>query len=346
MKRNITLLALVFATTATAQQAGLTLEKSVQLAITQGAEIQTARTNLVQAQTNLKALETDPSTPIDALLKAQNTLQLETVRLPYRKLEVMQSALEAHLALLEANENLDVLMAQLGFDKKNVEVAKSRLTNKVGTPLEVQRSENQFNQTQQALSDLKAQLPILSNRLEAVIRVKSEAVLNALTPKFQEFKLDRATLEKNLEERLPSVIEAKNTVEELRLLEQIYDNDYTPVQTLREVKTNLGNAQRGLENAQKTVLTGLRNALRTAADAFEQVRLRQRDFENANVSLSQDQAKFKAGTISGVQLQQSKLETTKAGFAGLQAQGGYWRAIAGICVASGIDVSGLVREGQ
>ena len=55
------------------------------------------------------------------------------------------------------------------------------------------------------------------------------------------------------------------------------------------------------------------------------------------------QARLKAGTAAAIEVQQAQVQALQADFSVLQAQGGVWRALAGLGVAAGQDVTGLVN---
>lgn len=96
------------------------------------------------------------------------------------------------------------------------------------------------------------------------------------------------------------------------------------------------------ESAKSNAVTGLRDANRSVSNALERVRIAKVDLTNAEEGLAQDQAKFKSGTISRYQLQQTELATLRSRLTATQANDTYLRALTGLGVSSGIDVTGLV----
>ncbi len=322
----------------------LTLGKSLELAAAQGADLQSARSNLRQAESNLRQQQADPSSPIDVLTKVQNAYQLEGVRLAFKKLELMNSVLQNYLGLLELQENIPVLQAQTALDQRNLEIAKAKNELKVATPLDVSKAQSTLRNSAQKLRDTQAQLPIQSNRLETVLGLGSESNPTAgEAPKIAEKKLDLNVLQKGLEQRLPSVLEAQNALEEASLAVKIFDNDYTPAATLRDAKLAADNAQRGLEAVRRNAVTSLKDAFRAAQDALEQMKLKTETLDNSKDQLELDRAKFKAGTLSGVQLKGSELQFSADTVALLTAKDAYLKALSSLSVAAGSDVTGLLK---
>ena len=321
----------------------LNLEGAVRQAFAQGPDLASSLATLANAKADLTAKESDPSTLIVPLTQARNTAALNQVQVDAKRLEVMSSVMGAYLNLFEAQENIRVLEAQIALDTRNVEIAKIRLAARNGTQLDVSRSENTLGASRQSIADARANLPILSNRLEVLLGVSTGNLTVSVPPAFKEIKFEIAALEANLETRLPSVLQLAQVVSISDLSVKLSDNDYTPPATLRDNKTALENAQRNLATIKKSAVTQLRDAARGTLNALEQVRLRANDRENADEALSQDNLKFKGGTISRLQLQQTEVAALRSRFAYAQATNLYWRSVAGLSVASGVDQTGLLK---
>jgi outer membrane protein len=336
-------LALTLTGMALAAATGLNLEGATKLAVERNADIASSRATLENARADLRVKEADPTTLVGALLLARNTAALEAVKLENKRLEVFGNVLTAYANLFEAQENLEVLEAQVLLDARNVEVAKAKLASKNGTALDVSKAESTLSSSRQSLADAKAQLPILSNKLEALIGANgdlkaSEAL--ALTT----VKLDAAALESGLESRVSSVVQAAQAVGSAELNVKLSDNDYTPISTLRDYQTQLENAKRSLDSARSSAVTNLRDAIRSAGNSRERVTIASKDFENNKEGLAQDQQRFKNGTISRVQLQQSEVAALKSQYAFAQAINLYWKALSTVSTASGRDVIGLMSK--
>lgn len=321
----------------------LNLEGAVRQAFAQGPDLASSLATLANAKADLVAKEADPSTLIVPLTQARNAAALNQVQVDAKRLEVMNSVIAAYLNLFEAQENIKVLEAQIALDTRNVEIARIRLAARNGTQLDVSRSENTLGASRQSIADAKANLPILSNRLEVLLGVSTGNLTVSPPPAFKEVKFEIAALESNLETRLPSVLQIAQIAQISDLSVRLSDNDYTPPATLRDNKTALENAQRNLATVKKSAVTQLRDAARSALNALEQVRLRDNDRDNAEEALKQDQLKFKNGTIARLQLQQTEVAALRARFTYAQATNLYWRSVAGLSVASGVDQTGLLK---
>ena len=326
-----------------AQTAPLDLNAALRQALTRGPDLATSTATLENARADLSAKEADPSTLVVTMTQARNTFALNAAQVNAKRLEVMSNVTAAYLNLFEAQENVKLLEAQLALDTRNLEVAKAKLSAKNGTQLDVSRAESTLASSRQSLADAKAQLPILSNRLEPLLGVNASTNLTvANPPAFKEVKFDLNALENGLETRLPGVLQASQAVQLAELNVRLSDNDYTPPATLREAKTTLENARRTLTTTRASAVTQLRDAARTVANALERVRIAAKDLDNAEDALGQDQTRFKSGTISRVQLQTTEVSTLRSRNSYTQATNTYLRALAQLSTAAGLDQTGMI----
>jgi outer membrane protein TolC len=326
-----------------AQTAPLDLNAALRQALSRGPDLATSTATLENARADLSAKEADPSTLVVTMTQARNTFALNLAQVNAKRLEVMSNVTAAYLNLFEAQENVKLLEAQLALDTRNLEVARARLAAKNATQLDVSRAESTLASSRQSLADARAQLPILSNRLEPLLGVNASTNLTVATPPaFKEIKIDLNALENGLETRLPGVLQASQVVQLAELNVRLSDNDYTPPATLREARTTLENAKRSLDTTRANAITQLRDAARTVQNGLERVRIAAKDLDNAQDALAQDQARFKSGTISRVQLQTTEVSTLRSRNAYTQATNTYLRTLAQLSTAAGLDQTGMI----
>jgi outer membrane protein len=344
--RSITLLTFaLFAGFTLAQTNSQTLEGSLKLALDRGSEIANSRASLETARADLTVKMADPTTLAAQMLGANQTLALEEVRFSSKRIEVLGNVSTAYFNLFEAQENIEVLQAQLGLDSRNLEVAQAKLSQKNGTELDVRKAQNTVASSRQNLANANAQIPTLSNRLEAVLGLGLKGDLRVSAPsKFAEIKFDLAALEAGLDKNVSSVLQSAQSVDTQELNVKLADNDYTAANTLRDAKTNLETAKRNFETAKKNAITTLRDSSRNVNNSLETVKLRQTDFQNDTDSLRQDQQRFKNGTISRVALQQTEVSAKRSEYNLFTAQNNYFKAINSLSSAAGIDVSKMLDK--
>lgn len=345
MKRlSLTLALFLAAPLAAAQTVSLTLPDAVSRALATGPDVTTARANLQKAQATLRAVQADPTSLITTLTQAQQGAAAAEVTLAGTKLNIAQTVIAQYLAAFEAAQRIALNGAQVALDERNLQIAQARLKARVATQLDVNRAQTNLNQNRQELADARAQLPVLEAQLARTLGLNVGTDLKlAAPPAPPKLSVTLAGLQSGLEKRLPTLVQAAQGAEFAALQVRISDNDYTPARTLQDAQTALANAQRDLEGAQRGAATQLRDAYRALQDAQQKVDIARQQAANAQAALTQAQARLKAGTAAAVEVQQAQVQAQQAAFGVTQAQDNLWRALAALSVASGTDVTGLVR---
>ena len=344
-KHALTLSLLLTGALGVAQVSATTLESAVKRAFLKGAEVASSTQTLRTARSDLVKLQIDPTTLVVSLTQGQQAVTLANTQLGASRITVLGNVTTAYLNLFEAQQNLEVLTAQLALESRNLEVTKAKLAQKNGTELDVRKSENTLANAKQNLANQKAQLPTLSNKLEVLLGSDLKGDLTvAAPPAFKEVKVDLAALEKSLDTNLPTVLQAVQSLELATLNVKLADNDYTPSNTLTDAKNSLTTAQRNLETARKNGVTNLRDAGRTAASTLEAIRIATVSLQNDSDSLKQDQQRYKNGSISRVQLQTSESSVLKSAYTLTQAQNNYTKALNALSSAAGQDVTGMIAK--
>jgi outer membrane protein len=342
------LLSLALTTTlsfAIAQQAPrLTLETAITNALEKNAEVSSAQSALRQALETAKARNADPLAIITDILQADQAAESAGVNLRMARLEVANDTSAEFLNLSESNDTIEVLSNQTKLLEKNLEVAKARLANRTGTGLDVQRAETELAGSRQQLSDAKAQRPIVAARLSRLLGLERgvEPQIGD-APALRVRSIDLNALEQKLDERSPLVVRAAQNVEFAELIVKISDNDYTPDQNKREAQTNLENAKRALGSERRKALTQLRDVHRSLQATLEGASVAQKSAETAQKTLENDRVRLRNGLIARIQLDSSELAAARANADAARAANGYLRALTGLSLAAGIDVTGLVK---
>jgi len=337
------LLTLTLILSSSALAANITLENSLSSALSDGKDLSDARANLATAQADLAAKQADPTSLIGTLQSAQNTLALNTLKLSSTQLSTLQTVMTNYTTLFEAQRTVEQNAAQVVLDSRNLSVTQAKRAAQNATDLDVSSAQNTLSTSQQTLSNNTAQLAVLSAKLAQSIGQGNTPDLKATSyPAMPALSVALADLEKDVLARSPDVLQAQQAVSSAQLTVKLSDNDYTPRRTLEDAKIGLEGANRTLENSQKSVLTTLRDAYRTAQDAQKQVALSQTAFENQTKSYAQDGVRLKSGLISSQQLLASEVTLKNSLLSLDRARGSYARALSSLSVAAGRDVTGLL----
>jgi outer membrane protein len=324
--------------------APLTLERGVILALESNSDVKSAESALTLANRTLTARNADPTALITDLLQAKQGAELSQAQLISVRLDVTNETINEFLNLDESKDAIDVLEAQLKLVQRTLEITKARLQARTATPVDVQRAETDVAGVQQQLADTKAARPVIVARLARVLGLARGAEVSiAPVPAFAVRKLNVVELEANLEDRAPQLIQAVQAVEFAELNVKITDNDYTPAQQQREAASGLENARRALGTAKRKALNGFRDALRTVNAAAEGVSVAKQNLSVTTRNTKNDEERLKQGLISRIQLEATQLTEFQAKQSLARAENGYLRALAGLSLAAGLDVTGLVK---
>lgn len=322
----------------------LALAEALRLALERGPTVQSAQVNLQNAEVQLQAKEADPATLILERTQARQAYALAQANLAYARLQVLRDVVNAYLALYENQRNLEVLRAQVALAERNLQMAKARQAAGNATSLDVARAQANLDSARQNLATAQGQTPVLAAQLAALLG------LSDLGPVVLEAPPDPPRLEAPLEalgqgvlERLPQVLQARQAVEYAELLVKLSDNDYTPPLTLKTAQLTLENNRKALATAEQNAMTSLKNGYQAAQAAYAAIALAESSLENARKVLAQDEAAYKAGTVSALQVETDRVSVLVAEYGLVQAKNAYWRALAALSLAAGQDLTGLAR---
>lgn len=322
----------------------LDLVGALKRAYGQGTELANAQTNLQNAQLQLKALEADPSTLVLQKTQAQQAVALDEVTVEATRLSVLQSVVSDYLALYEAQQNVALAKAQLDLASKNLQVAEAKFQDGNATSLDVSKARTAQQSAQQTLADAEAKVPVAEAQLANLLGVTNlGSVTVAPPPSFPKVDAKLADLETGLLQRLPKVVQARQSVALYTLQVKLYDNDYTPRLTLQTAKSSLDTAQRSLDTSQQNASTSLANAYQTAVHAYANIAISQQNLANTENVLKQDQAALEAGTVAALQVQTDQVSLASARFGLLQAEDTYRNALVTLSVSCGQDLTGLLK---
>ncbi len=321
----------------------LDLSGAVTRALASGPDTTTGRANLQKAQANDKAVRADPTSLITDQLSAQQGVDSAAANLAGTKLSVMQTVVTQYLSVYESEQRTDLNAAQVNYYSRSLQIAQARLAARVATQLDVTKAQNSLASNQQELADAKAQRPIAAAQLAKTLGLGSAAISVKAPPAPPVLNATLASLQSGLEDRLASLVQASGAVQTAQLQVKVADNDYTPARTLQDAQTALSNAQRDLDSARKAALNTLNDAYRAAQNAREQVSISAASVSAQQTTVSQAQARLKAGTAAAIDVQNAEVQLLSAQFSLTQAQDNLWKALAALSVAAGKDVTGLAQ---
>ncbi|MFN8509380.1 MAG: TolC family protein [Deinococcaceae bacterium] len=316
----------------------------ISMAIKNGKSLNDARATFYTAQADLTAKKNDPDTLVVQLQQAQYAVDLAKLKVTFARLQVAQDALNNAVALMEGQNAVKTNAAQSALDSRNLTVAQAKLAAKNATAVDVANAQNAYNTSLQNLNNAKAQIPVLVARLAQSMGSSSNDIVIGDYPKPNVWNIVLTDLQQNLFERVPTVVQAQQSVALSELNVQLSDNDWTPKRTLEDQKTALETGKRALSAAQSDALTALRDSYRSAEDAYKRLQISQQSLETTQKTFNADTVRYTSGTISKVQLQQSEVAAINAQSNLDKAVGTYFKALVNLSVSSGRDITGWIKE--
>ena len=325
---------------AAAQSASTSLSAAAQASLSAGADVRTAQANLDKAQASSQATQADPSALVATLLQAQQAADLARIQLQATRLGNLQNTINAYTALYTAQETVDLKTLQVQSDTKSLQVVQVKLKVKNATALDLKNAQSTLSGSTQNLADAKVQVNIAAQKL-AVLTALPVSVRASGLPSIPALKVSQASLLAGLNKRLPSVVQTQQAVDLAQLNVKLYDNDFTPAQTLSAAKVTLANAQRSLDSTTKNAATALSSAYQAAANAQLLLTVAFQKEANAQTTFEQNQLRLKSGLISSVDLLASQLALAQAQNARAQAQVSALNALASLSVAADTNLTGV-----
>lgn len=327
----------------TTQAATLDLPQALARAYAQGAALANAQTNLANAELQLEAVQADPSALVLQKTQAQQAATQSRVALEATRLQVLQSVVSSYQALYEAQQDVTVAQAQRDLADRDLQVAQAKFGDGNATSLDVAKARTALQSARQTLANAEAKVPAAGSQLATLLGVTDLGSVTVVAPPdLPQVSAKPTDLEQGLLQRLPSVVQARQSVELYTLQVKLYDNDYTPRMTYQTAKTSLDNAQRGLDTARQNAATSLANAYQAARDAYARIAIGQQNLDNVRQVLQQDRAALEAGTVSALQVQSDEVAVASSTYSLLQAVDGYRNALVTLSVSAGQDLTGLV----
>jgi len=323
-------------------QTALDLPAAVARALSSGPDLSTARANLQKAQATAVATAADPTSLITGKLSAQQGLASALLSVQATRLNVVSSVVTGYIVAYETALKVELNASQVTLNTRQLQITQARAKAGTATNLDVTKAQNSVNTNVQELADARAQQPILEAQLARTLGLSGDLKLAALS-RAPVLGTSLASLQGGLESRLSSVQQAAQGVESVRQQVDLSNNDYTPTRTLQDARTALSNAERALQDAQKSAQTALRDGYRSAQNAAQQVGIAQAALSASQTTLAQTQARLRAGTAAAVDVQTAQVNAQQAQLTVIQAQDSLWKALASLSVASGQDLTGLVK---
>jgi len=316
----------------------LTVEGAIDLALKQNPSILDAQRNLEDAKTSLEEKEADPTTLILILTQAKNNLSNTQAQFNYTKLQISQTVRNNYFSVLEAQNQLNLAKKQLEISTKNLDITKARKAQGNATESDVIQAENNVISSQNTVVQAEANLKNAIEKLLLSLGLDTSTPVTLVDVGFEEVSINLEGLEKQAQDNLPSVVQAKNGVALAQLQFDLANNDYTPQDQIRTAKSSLLSAQSNLQQTIDNLDISIESSYQNVVNALNQLKLQEKNLNLAQKNLDTDRVRYKAGLITQVQLMNTELSLMNAENNYKSAVYNYYKALDALALATGVPI--------
>ncbi|HEU4741565.1 MAG TPA: TolC family protein [Meiothermus sp.] len=312
-----------------AQQAQpLTLQAALAKA-TEQAPVQSAQTELSDAQVSLQRTLADPLLTRPARLQAEQRVALAQANLNRAKAQAESSIVQAYTQALEAEQQVALAKKSAELAERNFEVAQIRQKNGSGTALDTKSAQARLEDARRGQAFAEQGLANARSNLRSLVGEFSGLAALPTAPALPERSLLQTLLEQT-----PDVVQAQQRVELANLQAELLDPSYAAKADIEAAKARAEQAAAGAREIRRGLGLQYDNLYSQTQNAFRALSIQQALLQNAREQLAADKRRLDSGLISPLAYAQSELAALQAELAALQAQGGYLRALYGLYAGS------------
>ena len=306
------------------EQPTLGLADVSRLAVQTSADVSTAELELETARRNLSRVQADPLALRIPLLQAEHSLERATTNLEIARLNAANTALSAYANALEADSSLRLADMRLGIASTQLEATVIRFNAGAATNLDLERARNELATAERDLADARQAQQLAYDNLLSLMGLSGDYTLP------DAFELaDIPTLEDILAE-LPRNTQRSQALQALQLAEAqlaAVDNAFSPRSEIDAARDQVTSARTRLGELERNLSLSIRQTYNGVLAAQSRLQSATASLETAREDVSAQQVRFDAGSISLLQLEQSKLSLAQAETQLQQAQHGLAAAL-------------------
>lgn len=305
----VSLFVLIFLSFAWAQSAPLSYNNALKGALNANADVLTARVDLATAERELERLEADPLVLRIPLLEAQNAVENAQQTLQIAELKAQHSAADAYAEALEADSTVALSEAQRAIAETQLNATQIRFEAGAATSLDVERAQNALRNAERDLADAQEARSLAYSSLASLLALSETPSLSNSVPAVSVPPLDElfARLETNAQR-----VAARQAVALSEAQVAAIDNAFSARTNIEAAKDALDNARTRLSETERTVELSLRQTYNGVIAAQSRVQRAEADLKTAQENLDAQQVRFEAGSISLLELENSKVEVLSA----------------------------------
>ncbi len=298
---------------------------------------------LADARADLRRTDADPLALRLDRLQATQAVALAEAELRVARFGAYQEIGAAYMDALEATAQRALAAQAADLAERSAEIAAIRAERGAATDLDVRDAENDLAGARSDLAAARDGETLARTNLASLLGVAADdlgtlaelpdAWVATPTP-------DPDALVARLEET-PTVLRAAQGLEVARTARDLLDPAYAAAQDLEDADSRIAGAETGLAEARRALAIAVRSLVDRVASARERLDVARDALANARDRDAVDRSRLDAGLISDVAYERTRLATTQADLAALQAEHAVVRAALTLQADTGLALEGL-----
>ena len=293
-----------------AQSVPLSYTDALVRAVTNSADLTTARVDLVSARRDLDRAEADPLALRIPVLQAEQAVTQARQALRAAELQAQDSGADAYARALEAQSAVLLAEEQLALAQTRAEATQIRFEAGASTSLDVDQAQNALNGAQRALADAEEERALAFSQLASLLGLAGEPLTLSETVPVGTVPPLRNVLE-GLSDNT-QIVSAQQAAALAEAQLAAVNNAFSARSEIDAASDTLSNAQTRLIETRRSLELGVRQSYNAVASAQNRVQGAQADLKAAQDTLDAQQIRFDAGSISQLELAQSEIEAQTA----------------------------------
>lgn len=293
----------------TLAQTELGFAEALNRAASNDADVATARINLESSSRDLSRLKQDPLALRIPILQAEHALEQARQSLELAILSAEHRVASAYASAKEAEFSLALSQAQLAINQIQLEATQIRFEAGAATQLDLERAQNTFASAQRELRDSEQARNLAFDQLASLVALDQQILLTEALPLTEVVSLESilARLESH-----SSVTRARQNLELAHAQLAAIDNAFSSRSSIEAARDTVSNAQTRLADIQRSLDIRLRQSYNAVLAAQSRLATARANLKASEDDLAAQELRFRAGSISILEFEQSKLSLMSA----------------------------------
>ena len=268
------------------------------------ADVITARVDLESAERDLARVRQDPLALRIPILQAEQAVQQARQALDISILSAQSDVANAYASAKEADTALLLAQAQQGISQTQFDATNIRFNAGAATSLDVDRARNTLESSQRDTADANQSRVLAYDQLASLVGLPNNLVLTDIVPASEIPALE--TIIANLSSN-SSITRNRHALDLSQAQLAAIDNAFSARSDIDAARDSVSNAQTRLNDGLRSLEISIRQTYNGVLAAQSRVANASANLTTSQEDLNAQQVRYDAGSISLLELEQSKL---------------------------------------